>query len=99
MSIIKEALAELEIKNNPVAKLLHKTADSKAIVILFKKDMVLKEHKSALPAKLTIFVGEVNFTMQGETFCLKQFDSIEIPVNEIHAVTALQDTVSLLTQG
>ena len=99
MSIIKQALAELETKNNPVAKVLHKATDSKAIVMVFKKDMILKEHKSALPAKLTIFKGSVNFVMLGENTLLNQFDTMDIPVNVIHAVTAMEDTVALLTQG
>lgn len=99
MSIIKQALEELANKNNPVAKVLHKAANSKAIVIVFKKDMILKEHKSALPAKLTIFNGAVSFVMLGETTLLNQYDTMDIPVNEIHAVTALEDTVALLTQG
>ena len=99
MSIIKEALAELETKNNPVAKVLHKANDSKAIVMVFKKDMILKEHKSALPAKLTIFNGAVSFVMQGETTLLHQYDTMDIPMNVVHAVTALEDTVALLTQG
>ena len=99
MSIIKQALEELETKTNPVAKVLHKTADSKAIVMVFKKDMILKEHKSALTAKLTIFNGAVNFVMLGETTTLQQYDTMDIPANEVHAVTALEDTVALLTQG
>lgn len=99
MSIIKQALEELETKNNPFAKVLHKAADAKAIVMVFKKGMLLKEHKSNLPAKLTIFNGSVNFEMLGETTTLNQYDTMEIPVNEIHAVNALEDTVALLTQG
>lgn len=99
MSIIKQALAELETKTNPVAKVLHKATDSKAIIMVFKKDMILKEHKSALPAKLTIFKGAVSFVMLGETTILNQYDTMDIPMNEVHAVTALEDTVALLTQG
>ncbi len=99
MSIIKQALEELETKSNPVAKVLHKATDSKAIVMVFKKGMLLKEHKSNLPAKLTIFNGAVNFEMLGETTTLNQYDTMDIPVNEVHAVTALEDTVALLTQG
>jgi hypothetical protein len=34
MSIIKEALEELQTKSHPVAKVLHKAADSKAIVMV-----------------------------------------------------------------
>ena len=99
MSIIKQAIAELKTKNNPVAKVLHKANESKAIVIVFKKDMILTEHKSALTAKLTIFSGAVNFVMLGETTALQQYDTMDIPANEVHAVTALEDTVALLTQG
>ncbi len=99
MNIIKQALEELETKNNPVAKVLHKAADSKAIVMVFKKGMLLKEHKSNLSAKLTIFSGSVNFEMLGKTSLLNQYDTMDIPVNEVHAVTALEDTLALLTQG
>lgn len=96
---LKEILLELETANHPVVKALHKGEQFKTIAIGFKKGMILKEHKTNLPAKLFVIQGKVIYK-QGEVFTLlNAYDEIEIPTNILHSVEATEDSLCLLTQG
>ncbi|MDB5191001.1 MAG: hypothetical protein JWQ96_564 [Segetibacter sp.] len=96
---IREVNEQLETANNPVAKVLHKGEHFKVLVIGFKMGMRLKEHTAHLPSKLTVITGRVKYR-QGESLTeLETFDQIDIPVNVMHSVEALEDSLCLLTQG
>jgi quercetin dioxygenase-like cupin family protein len=82
-----------------VVKILHKAENFKVIVIGFKNGMVLKEHKTALPAKLTILSGQVVFKENGRSVPLSKFDELEIPLHIPHSLEATEDSICLLTQG
>jgi quercetin dioxygenase-like cupin family protein len=97
--VIKDLLKQLNESANPVAKVLHKTEHSKVLVIGFKKGMLLKEHKTQLPSKLTILSGSVVYKENDKIKELSQYDEVEIPVNIIHSVEAKEDSLCLLTQG
>ena len=97
--IIKEILAELEIKEHPVAKALYKNTGFKVLVMAFKKDMLLKEHKANLPTKLVVIKGEVIYKSETTEQFLSCYDEFEIPVNEAHSVYAKEDSLCLLIQG
>ena len=97
--IIKEALAELEFKQNPVAKILHTSDTVKIIVLAFKKGMVLKEHKTAISAKLLVIDGKVKYLSSVTETILNLHDEFLIPINELHAVEAIEDSVCLLIKG
>lgn len=97
--IIKEILAELETKDHPIAKALFKNEGCKVLVLAFKKDMVLKEHKAHLPTKLIVLEGQIVYHSDAEVITLNKYDEFDIPVNDLHAVTALENAVCLLIQG
>ena len=97
--IIKEVLHELELKNHPVAKALYKKEGFKILVLAFKKDMVLKEHKAYVPTKLVVIKGEVIYKSEITEQYLHCYDEFEIPVNELHAVVAKEDSLCMLIQG
>ena len=97
--IIKVAIAELMLKGNPVAKILHKGTAFKVIVLVFKKGMVLKEHKTSVPTKLTVMNGKVNYIGPSWNKIMDEYDDFDIPLEEIHAVEALEDSLCLLIQG
>lgn len=96
---IKEAIAELELKRDPVAKLMHKGIAFKVIVLAFKKGMILKEHKTSVPTKLTVMNGKVNYIGASWNKIIDKYDELDIPLEEIHAVEALEDSLCLLIQG
>jgi quercetin dioxygenase-like cupin family protein len=97
--IIQTVLEQLETATNPVAKALHKGDQSKVLIIGFKKGMVLKEHKTHVPANLTVLTGRVIYH-EGETQkVLAQYDETVIPIEMLHSVEALEDSLCLLCQG
>ena len=97
--MIKNALAEVEIKNHPVANALFKSEGCKVLVIAFKKGMILKEHKANITSKLIVLNGKVNYVNDEMRTALGQYDEFEIPINQLHSVEAVEDSLCLLIQG
>jgi quercetin dioxygenase-like cupin family protein len=97
--IIKNAIADLESAKNPVSKILHTGTNFKVVVLTFKAGMTIKEHKSNVPATLVIVSGKVNYRNSDTTVTLEKYDNLSIPIDELHAVTALEDAVCLLIRG
>ena len=97
--IIKDILAELETKDHPVAKALYKAEGFKVLVLAFKKGMILKEHKAHVPTKLVVLEGKVMYKSEADEFILDKHDEFEIPVNDLHLVDALEDSLCMLIQG
>jgi len=97
--ILQEIALQLENSTHPVAKALHKGEHFKVLAVGFKKGMLLKEHQAYLPTKLFVIKGKVIYVQGEMETTLSCMDEIEIPVNIVHAVTALEDSLCLLTQG
>ncbi len=97
--IIQEILNQLETSNHPIAKVLQKGENFKILAIGFKKDMILKDHKTNYNSNLVVISGSVKYIQSETTIIAHQYDEIAIPVNEIHQVTALTDSVCLLIQS
>ena len=97
--IIKEILSELETKDHPVAKALYKKEGFKVLVLAFNKGMILKEHKAHVPTKLVVLDGSVKYISEITEIELGKYDEFKIPINELHAVNALADSVCMLIQG
>ncbi len=97
--VIKEAIAELELKDSPVAKLMHTGVAFKVIVLAFKKGMVLRDHKINVPTKLTVLNGNVKFSSENLIRTIDTYEELEIPLEEIHTIEALENSLCLLIQG
>ncbi len=97
--IIKDLLAQLETVAHPLAKAIHKGEHFKVLAIAFKKGMILKEHRTQLAAKLTVLSGAVVYKEGMVEKTLLQYHETDIPVNVVHSVEALEDSLCLLTQG
>ena len=97
--IIKEILSELEMKDHPVAKALFKKEGFKVLVLAFKNGMILKEHKANVPTKLVVLEGSVKYKSETTEIELGKYDDFEIPINELHAVNALENSLCMLVQG
>ena len=96
---IKAILEELKTATHPVAKALHKGAHFKVLVIGFNAGMVLKDHKAHMPSKLTVIKGSVLYTEDGKETIMHLHDEVEIPVDIKHSVSAIEDSLCVLTQG
>lgn len=97
--IIQELFQQLETSSHPVARALHKTDYSKALVIGFKKGMIMKEHKNSLPAKLFVLYGTVLYKEGVLAKILYQHEETPIPQNIIHSVECIEDALCILVQG
>lgn len=97
--MIREIIDEVETSTHPLARVLHKGEHFKILVIAFKKGMKLKDHQAHLNSKLTVLEGHIAY-IQGESRTeLNKFEDIDIPVNIIHSVEALQNSLCMLSQG
>lgn len=97
--IIKEILEQLKTSEKPVAKAIHKGTNFHVLIIGFKKGMILKEHKTNLPAKLTVLTGSVIYKQDSTIKTLLQYNETEIPIGIIHSVECIDDSLCLLIQG
>ncbi|MDB5248118.1 MAG: hypothetical protein JWQ40_2512 [Segetibacter sp.] len=96
---ITEVIKQLETATHPIAKVLHKGENCKVLVLGFKKGMKLKEHAAQVQSKVTVIAGKVIYKQGEQETELHKFDEIDIPINIIHSVEALDDSLCLLTQG
>lgn len=97
--MIKEILTQLETSLHPVAKAIHKGNHFRVLAIAFKEGMVLKEHKAHWPSKLTVLSGSVVYQEIDRTITLSQYDCVDIVPEVTHEVTALEDSLCILSQG
>ena len=59
----------------------------------------LKKNKAHVPTKLVVIKGEVIYKSEKKEQYLYCYDEFEIPVNELHAVFAKEDSFCMLIQG
>jgi quercetin dioxygenase-like cupin family protein len=97
--IIHSAITDLASAQSPIIRILHEGVNSKALVLTFKEGMTIKEHKSNVPATLVVMSGKINFHNAITTVTLEKYDNFSIIPEELHAVTALEDSVCLLLKG
>ncbi|MES2778861.1 MAG: hypothetical protein V4651_03090 [Bacteroidota bacterium] len=96
---IHDVETQLEQSKHPVAKVLHKGDHFKVFIIGFKAGMILKEHQTMWPAKLTVLRGKVIYKEADREVIANTYDEVDIPVATLHNVQALEDSLCLLTQG
>ncbi len=99
MKAIVDVLEDLKNATFPVARAIHKGHHFKVLAIGFTRGMAMKDHKTHTPTKLTVLYGSINYIEEGRIIQAHQYDEIEIPLEIIHSVEALEDSLCLLTQG
>ncbi len=97
--VIKQIIKELVSAKNPIAKPLHQNDSFRVLMLGFNEGMILKDHKTNWPTKLTILEGEVEYIENGEVTSLGAYETHDIPVGILHAVIAKKDSLCLLTQS
>ena len=97
--IIQEIHEKLKSSTKPVARLYYKSGDVKTIFIGFKKGMILDQHKTHLPARLMVICGKVTYIQESELTNLRQYEYKDIPVDIMHEVHAVEDSLCMLIQG
>lgn len=97
--IIKNILNELKSAEKPVGKMLRKGTGFHVLAIGFKKDMILPEHTSSLPARLVVIKGGVTYNNAEGPTRLGLYDEYEIPVDEPHWVEASEESIIIVIKG
>ncbi|MCO5948590.1 hypothetical protein [Mucilaginibacter flavidus] len=97
--IIQEVLFQLKSATSPVFKILQSSDHVKVIVLGFKRGMILKEHQTAIPAKLIIIDGSVIYKEAGRTVTMNKYEDVDIPINVTHSVEAVEDSICFLIKG
>lgn len=97
--IFKELLQKLETAENPIAQIVQKTDSSKVLVIGFKAGMILKEHKTDIPAQLLVIKGNVIYKEKNHQESLSLYDMKNIQPDISHSVEAQEDSLCLLFKG
>lgn len=97
--IIEQVREQIPSATGPVVKILKQSDSYKMMVIGLKKGAVLKEHKTAVPARLIVTEGNVTYNEDERSVELKRDADFEIPINVLHSLLALEDSICLLIQG
>ena len=92
-------LEEIGKSTKPVIRIIRKAKHFKVFAIGLNKGVTLKDHKAPGRTKLLILHGAVNYVTAEKSLTLRQFDEYEIPLEEVHQVTGLEEAVCLLVVG
>lgn len=96
---IEGVLTALETATAPVVRIIQKGEHFKVIVLGFKKGMILKEHQTDVPAKLVVIAGRVSYKEADRIVGVGRFDELDIPMNVLHSVEAMEDSICFLIRG
>lgn len=89
----------MPLATGPIVKILKQGNGYKVLAIGLKKGAVLKEHKSSVPATLIVTEGSVLYKEHERSVELMRDTDFEIPINVLHSLLALEDSICLLIQG
>lgn len=96
---IPNLIKEVSEKGHPIAKTLLHTDSTRVLVLAMNKGMELKAHKTDIPTQLLIISGIARYDQEDIIKEMHQHDIYEIPVNKIHSLIALEDSVCMLLQS
>ena len=97
--IIKKILAELGATDRPISKIIKAGDSFKSMAIGMKKGVIWRDHKAVMPTKLMVMEGRVTYVKGEKIIKLEKFDDLDIPVNIIHSLKAVEDSICILIQG
>ena len=84
---------ENKVKISPMLE----TAFSKEIRIVFKKDQIMKDHKTGFPITVEIFEGSIDFGVDDKIYPLVKGDIVSLDANVMHNLKANEDSIVRLT--
>lgn len=94
--LVKELISELPTATKILVRKFEQEAGSHVLAIGLNKDVILKEHKSDIPARILVIKGAVTYIAGEKRTRLELFDEHIIPVGEYHAVEPHEDSIFLV---
>lgn len=94
--LVKEIISELPGAKKPIVRRFEQESGSHVLAIGLNKDVVLKEHKSDIPARILVIKGSVTYRAGEKKVGLGLFDEHIIPIGEYHSVEPQEDSVFLV---
>lgn len=98
MSTLHQLRSERIKSELPIVKVVEQGDGCKIIGIALGKNIDLKDHKTKLESRLIVLEGKVEYKEENRSFTLHEFDEIDIPVGEMHMLSAKEDSLCLLIQ-
>ena len=89
----------MEAAKKPVVKKLQEGKEGHVLAIGMQAEVILKEHKSDIPAKIVVIKGQIAYNAGDKHTILDLFQEYNIPVGEYHWVQALKDSLFLVIKG
>lgn len=79
--------------------IIRKNDRLKYFAVALGNGAVMKKHKTSVPATLVVVRGEINFIFESREIILRELNTFEIPVEEVHEVVGILDeNLFLVTQ-
>ena len=84
---------EEKVKVSPILE----TEFSKEIRIVFKKNQIMKDHKTAYPITVEVFEGSIDFGVGEKVYSLVKGDIVSLEASIVHNLKANEDSIVRLT--
>ena len=97
--LVKEILSELPAASKPLVRRFEQKEGSHVLAIGLKKNVILKEHKSDIPARILVIKGAVTYITKGKRIELQLFEEHVIPIGEYHSVEPQEDSIFLVIKN
>ncbi|TDU43016.1 quercetin dioxygenase-like cupin family protein [Gelidibacter sediminis] len=83
--------------SKPTIQVLMETESGKEIRIAFKKDQIMKKHKTPFPIVVEIFEGQIDFGVNEMVYTLNRGELVALEGGVPHDLTALADSIVRLS--
>lgn len=93
---IKEILADLPGAAKPIIRKYEQKEGSNILAIGLNQNVILKEHKSDIPARILVIKGAINYVTKEKRVEIALFEEHVIPVGEYHSVEPQEDSIFLV---
>jgi len=97
--MIQEVIKMIPNSQSVITRIIRKYVNNRIIVIGLKKGIFLPDHISSVPALLIPIQGKVYFRSDVISIKIQTLEEVEIPVNVMHSLEALEDSVCILIKG
>jgi quercetin dioxygenase-like cupin family protein len=94
--LVREILSELATATKPLVRKFPQEEGSHVLAIGLNKDVILKEHKSDIPARILVIKGAITYVAGEKKTQLDIFDEHIIPIGEYHSIEPQEDSIFLV---